>query len=255
MSKAQGSAISGKTFEKIKRINAHGAEYWSARDLQTLLGYTQWRHFEQAIQRALGSCYESGNPTDNHFAGAGKMVSIGSGSERELEDVHLSRFACYLIAQNGDPRKPEIALAQQYFAIQTRRQELNEQAAADKERLELRKQATQEFKALSSAAQCAGVQSRMFGVFHDAGYKGMYNGMGGDAIKARKGIDPREQLMDLMNATEKRLRSEFKNKPSNWHCAAYRSKVSNANDGDEPKRLSIGWRASPLACRPCLASR
>jgi DNA-damage-inducible protein D len=154
--------------------------------LQTLLGYTQWRRFDQAIQRALGSCAESGNPTDNHFAGAGKMVSIGSGSGRELDDVHLSRFACYLIAQNGDPRKPEIALAQQYFAIQTRRQELNDQAAADRERLELRKQASQEFKALSSAAQLAGVQSRMFGVFHDAGYKGMYNGMGGEAIKTHE---------------------------------------------------------------------
>ena len=202
MSKSEASAISGKAFEKIKRINAFGAEYWSARDLQALLGYTQWRRFDQAIQRALCSCAESGNPTDNHFAGAGKMVSIGSGGGRELEDVHLSRFACYLIAQNGDPRKPEIALAQQYFAVQTRRQELHDQAAADRERLELRKQASQEFKALSSAAQLAGVQSRMFGVFHDAGYKGMYNGMGGEAIKARKGIDPKEQLMDRMNATE-----------------------------------------------------
>jgi DNA-damage-inducible protein D len=161
MSKSEASAISGKAFEKIKRINAFGAEYWSARDLQTLLGYTQWRRFDQAIQRALGSCAESGNPTGNHFAGAGKMVSIGSGSGRELEDVHLSRFACYLIAQNGDPRKPEIALAQQYFAVQTRRQELHDQAAADRERLELRKQASQEFKALSSAAQLAANQFRM----------------------------------------------------------------------------------------------
>ena len=161
MSTGEASAISGKAFEKIKRVNAFGAEYWSARDLQTLLGYTQWRRFDQAIQRALGSCAESGNPTDNHFAGAGKMVSIGSGSGRELDDVHLSRFACYLIAQNGDPRKPEIALAQQYFAIQTRRQELNDQAAADRERLELRKQASQEFKALSSAAQLAANQFRM----------------------------------------------------------------------------------------------
>ncbi len=115
----------------------------------------------RSVKRVLGLCVKSGNPTGNHFAGAGKMVSIGSGSGRELEDVHLSRFACYLIAQNGDPRKPEIALAQQYFAVQTRRQELHDQAAADRERLELRKQASQEFKALSSAAQLAANQFRM----------------------------------------------------------------------------------------------
>lgn len=195
-------AIAGQSFEALKQINEHGAEYWSARALQPLLGYSQWRRFEQAIERAIISCKESGNPPENHFAGAGKMVDLGSGSAREVEDYHLSRFACYLIAQNGDPRKPEIARAQQYFAIQTRRQELSDQLAADLERLDLRKQTSEEFKALSGAAQQAGVQSRMFGVFHDAGYKGLYGGGGNDAIKAKKGIPAKEQLMDRMNATE-----------------------------------------------------
>ena len=115
-----------------------------------MLGYSQWRRFEQAIQRGEISCRESGNPPGNHFAGAGKMVELGSGSVREVADYQLSRFACYLIAQNGDPRKPEIAHAQQYFAIQTRRQELSDQLAADVERLELRKQTSQEFKAFSA---------------------------------------------------------------------------------------------------------
>ena len=195
-------AIGGSSFEELKQANEHGAEYWSARDLQPLLGYSQWRRFDDAIRRAITSCEQSGNNPQNHFAGAGKMVGLGSGSAREVEDFHLSRFACYLIAQNGDPRKPEIAHAQKYFAIQARKQELSEQLAADQERLELRKQTSEEFKALSGAARQAGVQDRMFGVFHDAGYKGLYGGLGGDAIKAKKNIPAKEQLLDRMNATE-----------------------------------------------------
>lgn len=188
--------------EQLKQTNEHGAEYWSARDLQTLLGYSQWRRFEDAIKRAITSCESSGNNPDYHFAGAGKMIEVGKGGQREVEDYQLSRFACYLIAQNGDPRKPEIAQAQKYFAIQARRQELSDEAAADLERLELRKQTSEEFKALSGAAQDAGVQSKMFGVFHDAGYKGLYGGLSSAAIKSRKAIPEKENLLDRMNATE-----------------------------------------------------
>lgn len=192
----------GLSFEDLKKVNQHGVEYWSARDLQPLLGYSQWRKFENAIKKARESCKQSDNDPKNHFAGAGKMVAIGSQTDREIEDYHLSRFACYLIAQNGDPRKPEIAHAQKYFAIQTRRQEISDAMAADLERLEMRNQASVEFKALSGAAREAGVQDKMFGVFHDAGYKGLYGGLGVDAIKGRKGIDPKEQLMDRMGTTE-----------------------------------------------------
>lgn len=195
-------ALGSTSFEGLKQTNQHGAEYWSARDLQPLLGYSQWRRFEQAVERAATSCKQSGNEPDHHFAGVGKMVALGSGSTREVPDYHLSRFACYLIAQNGDPRKPEIAEAQKYFAIQTRRQELSDEYAADLERLELRKQTAEEFKALSGAAQQAGVQSRMFGVFHDAVYKGLYGGLGRDQIKARKRISEKDNLLDRMNATE-----------------------------------------------------
>lgn len=190
------------TFEALRRINAHGADFWSARDLQLLLGYSQWRRFEDAIRRAMTSCEQSGNECAHHFAGAGKMVDLGSGSERDVTDYHLSRFACYLIAQNGDPRKPAIAQAQKYFAIQTRRQELSEDHAADVERLEMRKQISEEFKNLSGVARAAGVADRRFGIFHDAGYKGMYDGRGADAIKVTKGIDQRDNLMDRMNSTE-----------------------------------------------------
>jgi DNA-damage-inducible protein D len=195
-------SISGQSFERLKKINEHGAEYWSARELQPLLGYTQWRRFEQAVERAVVSCKLSGNPPSHHFAGAGKMIDLGKGGQRDVDDYHLSRFACYLIAQNGDPRKPEIASAQKYFAVQTRRQELSEQMIADQERLELRKQTAEEFKALSGAAQDAGVQSRMFGVFHDAGYKGLYGGLGRDAIKQRNALPEKDNLLDRMNATE-----------------------------------------------------
>jgi DNA-damage-inducible protein D len=202
MPKSQLPSVAITSFEDLKRLNEHGAEYWSARDLQPLLGYTQWRRFAEAINRAMTSCEQSGNKKGHHFADAGKMVDLGSGSIRDVDDYHLSRFACYLIAQNGDPRKPAIAQAQKYFAIQTRRQELSDEYAADIERLELRKQTAEEFKALSGAASQAGVESRMFGIFHDAGYKGLYGGRGSEAIKKRKGIAAKENLMDRMNATE-----------------------------------------------------
>ena len=177
-----------KSFEELKQTNRHGAEYWSARDLQPVLGYNHWRSFENALQKAITSCQQSGNAPDHHFARARKMITLGKGGERDVPDYHLSRFACYLIAQNGDPRKPEIANAQKYFAIQTRRQEITDTIAADRERLELRKQTSEEFMALSGAARDAGVQNRMFGVFHDAGYKGLYEGRGVEDIKKYKKI-------------------------------------------------------------------
>jgi len=191
-----------KSFEELRKINQYGAEYWSARDLQPLLGYNQWRSFENAVKKAIISCEQSGNKPDYHFARARKMIILGKGGERQVPDYHLSRFACYLIAQNGDPRKPQIANAQKYFAVQTRRQEVSDILAADIERLELRKQTSEEFRALSGAARDAGVQNKMFGVFHDAGYKGLYDGKGVEDIKKFKRIAPKENLMDRMNTTE-----------------------------------------------------
>jgi DNA-damage-inducible protein D len=190
------------SFEDLKKINEHGAEYWSARELQSVLGYSQWRRFEEAINRAITSCRQSGNEPAYHFAGAGKPITGGKGAVQIVHDYYLSRFACYLIAQNGDPRKAEIAEAQKYFAIQARRQEMSDALAADLERLGIRKQASEEFKALSGAAREAGVQDRMFGTFHDAGYKGLYGGLGNDGIKNRKGIPEKENLMDRMDTSE-----------------------------------------------------
>jgi DNA-damage-inducible protein D len=202
MGKRDIVAMGSKSFEDLKRTNEYGAEYWSARDLQPLLGYSQWRRFEDAINRAITSCKQSGNEPSHHFAGAGKPIEGGKGAIQLVNDYHLSRFACYLIAQNGDPRKPEIANAQKYFAVQARRQEITDVLAADIERLELRKQTAEEFKALSGAARDAGVHDKMFGVFHDAGYKGMYGGRGRDAIKKYKNISEKENLMDRMDTTE-----------------------------------------------------
>lgn len=191
-----------KSFEDLKQHNQHGAEFWTARDLQPHLGYNHWRSFENAIKKAAISCEQSGNDPGHHFARARKPIIGGKGAVQEVGDYQLSRFACYLIAQNGDPHKPEIAGAQKYFAVQTRRQELSDARAADLERLELRKQTSEEFKALSGAARNAGVQDRMFGIFHDAGYKGLYGGLGNEAIKARKSIPAKEQLLDRMGTTE-----------------------------------------------------
>lgn len=202
MSKNKLPVLGEKSFEDLKRLNQHSAEYWNAREIQPMLGYSQWRRFEDAIKRAMTSCEKSGNDPSHHFAGAGKPITGGKGAVQIVADYQLSRFACYLIAQNGDPRKPEIANAQKYFAVQTRRQELSDAATADLERLELRKQTSEEFKALSGAAREAGVQNKMFGVFHDAGYKGLYGGLGNEAIKARKRIPAKEQLMDRMDTTE-----------------------------------------------------
>jgi len=190
------------SFEELKKINEYGAEYWSARELQPLLGYSQWRRFEDALKRAITSCKQSGNNPDHHFAGVGKPITGGKGAVQVVDDYHLSRFACYLIAQNGDPRKPEIAAAQKYFAIQARRQEMSDALAADLDRLEIRKQASEEFKALSGVARVTGVQDKMFGVFHDAGYKGLYGGLGNEAIKKRKNIPNKDHLMDRMDTTE-----------------------------------------------------
>ncbi len=202
MAKKDLITIGNKSFEDLKKVNEFGAEYWSARELQPLLGYAQWRRFEDAVKRAATSCKQSGNEPSYHFAGAGKPIEGGKGAVQTVNDYHLSRFACYLIAQNGDPRKPEIANAQKYFAIQARRQEISDAIAADIERLELRRQTAEEFKALSGVARDAGVHDRMFGVFHDAGYKGMYGGLGRDAIKKQKRIPEKENLMDRMGTTE-----------------------------------------------------
>ncbi|MBI4650928.1 DNA damage-inducible protein D [Candidatus Desantisbacteria bacterium] len=192
--------MSNNIFEQIKKNNEYGKEYWCARDLMTPLGYVRWENFEVAVTRAKESCKNSSQKVDDHFAGATKMVKIGSGTERSIDDYNLSRYACYLIAQNGDPRKEKIAMAQTYFAIQTRKQEMHEQLIEDNKRLYLRDEMKTHNKQLAQAAKEAGVIN--YANFQDYGYMGLYGGMRQKDIHAKKKLQKKETILDHMNSEE-----------------------------------------------------
>ena len=167
---------SEQTFESIKHVNEYGEEYWLARELQPVLEYTQWRRFADVIERAKLACRNSGYAPEDHFANVGKMVDIGSGAEREVQDVMLSRYACYLIVMNGDPRKEVIAVGQTYFAVKARQQELIERYDAlteDQKRLAIRSEMIAHNKSLAQAAKQAGVETPQdYAIFQNKGYQG-----------------------------------------------------------------------------------
>jgi len=187
-----------KDFEAIKKIDGAGVEYWEARKLMLLLEYTDWRNFEQVIIKAQRACFNSGQDVKNHFVDISKMVPIGSNTVREIKDWKLDRYACYLIAQNGDPKKETIALAQTYFAVQTRTQEIFQLLEEDEKRLYVRGEVKQHNKKLFSTAKKAGVKN--FGYFNDMGYKGLY-GMSVKNLKGVKGIDG-DDVLDRAGTTE-----------------------------------------------------
>lgn len=193
-------------FENIKHINDDGQEYWLARELQTVLDYTQWRRFSDTIERAKLACKNSGFAIDDHFANVGKMVDIGSGAEREVDDVMLSRYACYLIVMNGDPRKEVIALGQSYFAVKTRQQELidnYEELTEDQKRLAIRNEMKRHNTALANAAHDAGViDPKDYAIFQNKGYQGLYGGLGAKDIHRRKGLKKSQNILDHMGSTE-----------------------------------------------------
>lgn len=197
---------SEQVFENIKHVNENGQEYWLARELQPVLEYKQWRRFEEAIDRAKIACENSGFDTEDHFADAGKMVTIGSGAERQLDDYMLSRYACYLIVMNGDPRKEVIAVGQTYFAIKTRQQELIENyegLTEDQKRLAIRNEMKVHNKSLAEAAQMAGiVNPRDYAFFQNRGYQGLYGGLGAKEIHEKKGLKKGEKILDHMGSTE-----------------------------------------------------
>ena len=193
-----------KSFEEIKHIDENGVEFWYARELMPILQYSNWQNFEKIINKAKLSCENSNINVLDHFTDINKMVQIGSGAERKQQDYKLSRYACYLIAQNGDSRKKVIALAQTYFAIQTRKQEISEKEynmlTEDEKRFYQRNLTRKGNYSLNQTAKKAGVKN--FDKFHNSGYKGLYNGETADDIAKRKGLRYREDILDNMGSEE-----------------------------------------------------
>ena len=193
-----------KIFEDIKHVDEKGNEYWLARELQSTLGYHQWRSINDLIVRAKVACKESKYNVDDHFAVQRKMIKLAKGATRKVIDYKLSRYACYLIVMNGNPNKEVIALAQTYFAIQTRKQELSEKEYSmlteDEKRLYQRNLTRKGNYSLNMVARNVGV--RNFDKFHNAGYKGLYNGETANDIAKRKGLRYREDILDNMNEDE-----------------------------------------------------
>ncbi len=190
-------------FESIKHIDENGNEYWLARELQTVLEYAQWRRFDETIIKAKKACEKSKNKVLEHFANVGKIVKAGA-TTKKIKDYKLSRYACYLIVQNGDSRKETIALGQTYFAVQTRKQELTEkeyfELSEDERRLYKRNKTKKANFSLQQTAKKAGV--RNFDQFHNWGYKGLYNGETADDIAKRKKLRYREEILDNMSSEE-----------------------------------------------------
>jgi DNA-damage-inducible protein D len=196
-------------FDQIRQIREDSSEYWSARDLAPLLGYpkSDWRYFEKVIEKAKIACQKSNQSNDHHFVVNNKMIKIASGSQkeaiREISDFHLSRYACYLVAQNGNPNKEEIANAQTYFAVKTHEREQDEQRIYLKKRKEKRDKLTTSIKALNSAAKQKGVTSKkQFADFTDAGTKGLYGGLTTAQIKKKKNVPSKANLQDRMGLDE-----------------------------------------------------
>lgn len=196
------------TFEGIRHVDGAGNEFWLARQLATVLDYSQYRHFLPVVERAKEACRNSGQAVEDHIEDVLTMVDIGSGAKRQVEDFRLSRYACYLIVQNGDPSKPVIANGQTYFAMQTRRQELADdvkfaQLSEDEKRLAIRNELATHNKYLAATAQQAGVETGVeFAIFQDHGYKGLYGGLGHKEIHARKGLKKSQKILDHMGSTE-----------------------------------------------------
>lgn len=196
------------SFESVRRSDENGNEFWFARELAPLLDYQDYRNFLRVIEKAKQACEGSGYELVDHFGDVTKMVDIGSGAQRAIEDIKLSRYACYLLVQNADPAKPVIANGQTYFAVQARRQEIEDESddfrsREDENRLQARNELSYHNKALAAAAKQAGVETPLdYAVFQDHGYKGLYGGLGAKDIHAKKGLKKSQKILDHMGSTE-----------------------------------------------------
>ena len=197
---------SEETFESIKHVNEYGNEFWYARELQSILEYTEWRNFQKLIEKAQTACENSDMAVDECFVEVNKTSPMPNGGVKLIDDYMLSRYACYLIVMNGDPRKEVIAVGQTYFAVKRRQQELidhYDELSEDQKRLAIRKEMKAHNKSLAEAAQKAGViKSYDFAIFQNYGYQGLYGGLGAKEIHARKGLKENEQILDHMGSTE-----------------------------------------------------
>jgi DNA-damage-inducible protein D len=201
--------VEQSAFEKIKHINEFDNEYWSARELSSLLEYSEFSKFKKVLEKAIESCKNSGYNDLDHIAQVGEMVGIGSGAKRNITDYHLSRYACYLIVQNADPTKEVVAKGQTYFAMQTRKQEISEMEeyqklkTQDEKRLFLRNELKKHNLQLATAAKNVGVIEPIdYAIFQDHGYKGLYGGLGQKDIHKKKGLKPSQKILDHMGTTE-----------------------------------------------------
>lgn len=190
-------------FEQIRRTNDAGNEYWSSRDFARVLGYSDYRNFEAALERARTACFNSGQRVDDHFVEITDMIEIGKGAQRPVKTVLLSRYACYLVIQNADPAKEIVALGQTYFAVQTRRQELSDQEIEDSRRLLLRQELKKHNVQLADAAkQCGVIEPVDYAIFQNHGYMGLYGGLNAQDIHRHKGLKKGQHILDHMGSTE-----------------------------------------------------
>ena len=201
IAKTAGGQVS--PFERIRKVNEAGNEYWESRDLAEVLEYTQYRNFEAVIEKARLACFNSGHRIEDHFADISKMIEIGKGGRRKIKVTLLSRYACYLAIQNADPKKEIVAHGQTYFAIQTRRQELADESIEEDRRVLLREEMRRHNVQLADAAKDAGVIKPMdYAIFQNHGYMGLYGGLKQEAIHRRKGLKKSQKILDHMGSTE-----------------------------------------------------
>jgi DNA-damage-inducible protein D len=206
LSEGEEANYAESLFDSIKHINEYGQEFWYARELQIALEYTEWRNFFKVIDKAKTACEGSENTVSDHFVDTNKMVDIGSGTTREIADIQLSRYACYLIVQNSDPRKKVVALGQTYFAVKTRQQELVDnfnQLNEEQKRLAIRHEMIEHNKQLVAAAKDAGVETSLdYAIFQNHGYKGLYGGLSAKDIHEHKGLKKNQKILDYMGYEE-----------------------------------------------------